>query len=74
MQYHNNIIDLKKLRENLPYGYSIRLSDITGYSASFCRMVILGLRYNRMVIEAAVELAYTNKKIHQEIQDKIEAL
>ncbi len=74
MQYHNNGIDLKKLRKILPWGYGEKLSKITGFSSSYCRSIIAGVRYNQEVLEAAINLAAEYKNKHQSIQANVEAL
>jgi len=65
---------LKKLRKNLPVGYSRVLAERTGYSQGMVMLVIQGHRNNYKILDAAILLAEETKQVILSKKEKIESL
>ena len=65
---------LEKLRKKLPKNGVFLLSQKTGFTYEYVRLILSGERTNPDVLKAAVELAEKHQKELREIQTKINAL
>ncbi len=65
---------LEKLHKKLPKNGVFLLSQKTGFSYEYVRLILSGERNNPQILKAAIELAEKHQKELQEIQSKINAL
>ena len=65
---------LLKLKKRLPYNFGIILSEKTSYSKSYILKVLMGIRINNEIIQAAYDLANKEKKTGDVIKEKINSL
>lgn len=54
--------ELTKLRNSLPERYVRKISETTGYVATYVWQVLNGHRWNEKIIDAAIELAKQTKE------------
>ena len=59
---------VKVIKNYLIRGDMIRIATITGFQLQYVRMVLSGYRYNRQILETALQIAKENKKIGYNLQ------
>lgn len=65
---------LIKLKNILPRGYRKTLSDRTKLSVSLVDLVFAGKRQNDQILSVAIEMAESNKKMKEQLSQKIDEL
>ena len=69
-----NINQLKKLKKKLPKGGVLKISNRTGMSISMVSYVLTGKRYNKDVIQAAINIIEETSKEEELLNQKINSL
>jgi len=66
--------DFKKLRKSLPAKWAETLHQKTGFSVSFIRQVLYGLKPNDIIVKEAIKLAKEYKKENANMANEIKSL
>ncbi|GEM_PF-6917680 len=62
---------LQKLKSELPYGWSARLAERTGFSPNYVSLVINGKNFNVNIVSEAIKLRDEYRVIKEQLESKL---